>query len=114
MVAIFHFSSESDPLPMLTEHVWDKVLHTIEYTGLGVLVFRALWGEGLGWWQSAVLTVAVVSGYGASDEMHQSFVPMRSADVMDWLTDSLAGAIGAAAYLVYQRARLKPPRPVRR
>jgi VanZ family protein len=114
MAAIFHFSSESQPLPMLTEHVWDKILHTVEYIGLGVLVFRALCGEGLGLWQSAILTVTIVSAYGASDEWHQSFVPMRSSDVTDWLTDSLAGAIGAAAYVVFQRTRVKPPRNVRR
>ncbi len=123
MAAIFHFSSESQPLPMLTEHVWDKILHTVEYTGLAVLVFRALCGEGLGWWPSAVLTVTVVSAYGASDEWHQSFVPMRSSDVTDWLTDTLAGAIGVAAYVSFgafwafwasQRARRRPPRNVRR
>ena len=102
MAAIFHFSSESQPLPMLTEHVWDKILHTIEYVGLAVLVFRALDGEELGRWQSAVLTVIIVTAYGASDEWHQSFVPMRSSDVEDWLTDTVAGAIGAAAYVVFQ------------
>jgi VanZ family protein len=114
MAAIFHFSSESQPLPMLTEHVWDKILHTIEYVGLAVLVFRALDGEELGRWQSAVLTVIIVSAYGASDEWHQSFVPMRSSDVEDWLTDTVAGAIGATAYVVFQRARLKPSRYFRR
>lgn len=103
MAAIFHFSSESHPLPMLTEYVWDKILHTIEYIGLAILLFRALDGEELGWWQSAVLTVIIVSAYGASDEWHQSFVPMRSSDVEDWLTDIVAGAIGAAAYVVFQR-----------
>jgi VanZ family protein len=102
MAAIFHFSSESQPLPMLTEHVWDKILHTVEYVGLAVLVFRALDGEELGRWQSAVLTVIIVTAYGASDEWHQSFVPMRSSDVEDWLTDTVAGAIGAAAYVVFQ------------
>jgi VanZ family protein len=114
MAAIFHFSSESQPLPMLTEHIWDKILHTIEYVGLAVLVFRALDGEELGRWQSAVLTVIIVTAYGASDEWHQSFVPMRSSDVEDWLTDSVAGAIGAAAYVMFQRARLKPARYFRR
>lgn len=104
MAAIFHFSSESHPLPMLTEHVWDKLLHTIEYVGLAVLLFRALDGEGLGWRRSAILTVLLVSAYGASDEWHQSFVPLRDSDVMDWLTDTLAGAIGAAACVVFQPA----------
>jgi VanZ family protein len=104
MAAIFHFSSQSHPLPALTEHVWDKLLHTVEYAGLAVLVFRALDGEGLGAWRSAILTVVVVSAYGATDEWHQMFVPLRDSDVFDWLTDTLAGAIGAAAYLVVQHA----------
>ena len=104
MAAIFHFSSESHPLPMLTEHLWDKLLHTIEYVGLGILLFRALDGEGLDWRRSAILTVLLVSAYGASDEWHQAFVPLRSSDVYDWLTDTLAGVIGAAACVVFQRA----------
>ena len=117
MAVIFHFSSQSEPLPALTEHVWDKLLHTIEYTGLAVLLFRALDGEALGRWWSAVLTVMIVSAYGASDEWHQVFVPMRSADVNDWLTDTLAGAIGAAACVLFQRARSsfrRPGRPLAR
>ena len=117
MAAIFHFSSQSEPLPALTEHVWDKLLHTIEYTGLAVLLFRALDGEALGRWWSAALTVMIVSAYGASDEWHQVFVPMRSADVNDWLTDTLAGAIGAAASVLFQRARSsfrRPGRPLAR
>lgn len=102
MAAIFYFSSESQPLPVLTEHLWDKLLHTIEYTGLALLVFRALAGEGLGRWPAVGLTILIVSAYGASDEWHQSFVPMRSSDVQDWLTDTLAGAIGSLAYAVFQ------------
>lgn len=53
-VAIFHFSSQSDPLPEVTAHVWDKLLHTVEYTGLGLLVFRALAGEGLAGWTATL------------------------------------------------------------
>jgi VanZ family protein len=98
MIAIFHFSSEPQPLPALTEHVWDKLLHTIEYAGLGFLVFRALTGEGIGWARAAVLTLVIVSLYGASDEWHQSFVPMRSSDVRDWVTDMFGGTIGAICY----------------
>src|SRR5207249_439142 len=74
MVAIFYFSSQSHPLPELTTRVWDKLLHTIEYAGLGFLVFRALSGEKLERWLAALLTVIIVSGYGASDEWHQLYV----------------------------------------
>jgi VanZ family protein len=100
MTAIFHFSSQSDPLPTLTEHVWDKLLHTVEYAGLAVLIFRGLDGEALRPWVAAALTVLLVSLYGASDEWHQLYVPMRSPDVQDWMTDTLAGGIGTAACVV--------------
>jgi VanZ family protein len=62
-----------------------------------VLVFRALDGEGLGARRSAILTVVIVSAYGATDEWHQMFVPLRSSDVYDWMTDTLAAVIGATA-----------------
>jgi VanZ family protein len=105
MAAIFHFSSESQPLPELTALVWDKILHTIEYAGLGFLVFRALNGEGTGWRRAAALTLVIVSLYGASDEWHQSFVPMRSSNVSDWLVDMLGGAFGAFGYAIGWRSR---------
>lgn len=107
MAAIFHYSSESHPLPALTEHVWDKLLHTIEYTGLAILLFRALHGERLGQWAAAILTVVLVSVYGATDEWHQSFVPLRDSDVYDWLIDTLAGVIGATASMLVLFVRRK-------
>jgi VanZ family protein len=112
MAAIFHFSSQSDPLPVLTAHVWDKLLHTVEYTGLAVLFSRALDGEGLDWRWVAPLTVLLVSAYGVSDEWHQSFVPLRTPDVFDWLTDTLAGAIGASLWLLWLRVSRRA-RPLR-
>src|SRR5262249_10199767 len=99
MSVIYYLSSQPDPLPELTRHVWDKLLHTIEYAGLGFLVFRALAGEGVNKTSAALLTLAVVSGYGATDEWHQSFVPMRNADVRDWLVDTLGALIGPAVYV---------------
>jgi VanZ family protein len=88
--------------------VWDKALHTIEYTGLAVLVIRAILGEGVGRLPAVVLTIVVVSSYGASDEWHQSFVPMRDADVRDWVVDTIGAAVGSAAYLGTVSRR--PPR----
>ncbi|MFZ2452036.1 MAG: VanZ family protein [Methylovulum miyakonense] len=48
-----------------------------------------------------ILATAVIvfgSLYGASDEWHQSFVPGRSPDVLDWLADTL-GAVLAVLVL---------------
>ena len=98
MIAIFHFSSESRPLPALTEHVWDKLLHTVEYGGLGFLLARAFRGEGVRWLPALLLAMAATSLYGASDEWHQMFVPVRSSDIQDWIGDTIGGTLGAAAY----------------
>ena len=43
-----------------------------------------------------VTAAAVTSAYGASDEWHQSFVPLRDSNIRDWVTDVLGGSVGAA------------------
>ena len=106
MAAIFHFSSESQPLPALTEVVWDKLLHLTEYGGLAVLWCRALRGEGFDWSRAMVGTVIAVVVYGASDEWHQSFVPLRDSSVRDLLADAIGGVAGALVYrLAYRFVR---------
>lgn len=97
MAVIFYLSSESHPLPELTARVWDKLLHTIEYGGLGLLLCRAFLGEGITRAKAALLAVLVASMYAASDEWHQSFVPFRSSDVLDWVADTIGSVLGAAA-----------------
>lgn len=100
MAVIFFLSAQSNPLPELTEHVWDKLLHTTEYAGLAFLFVRAFRGEGTGWLMAALLAVVATSLYGASDEWHQAFVPLRSSDMHDWIGDTIGGALGAVAYTV--------------
>jgi VanZ family protein len=100
MAVIFHLSSESHPLPELTALVWDKLLHTIEYGGLGLLVCRALLGEGITRAKAALLALIVASLYGASDEWHQAFVPFRSSDVLDWVADTIGSMLGAGVLAI--------------
>lgn len=114
MAAIFHFSSESQPMPALTEHVWDKLLHLTEYAGLGLLWCRALRSEGVGWSAAIALAAVAVMLYGASDEWHQSFVPLRDSSVRDWLADMLGGTLGAAGYASAISMALRRPRPLQR
>lgn len=115
MAVIYHLSSKSDPLPLLTEHVWDKALHCIEYGGLALLLCRALLGEGCGWAGALALAFVAASAYGATDEWHQLFVPGRSSDVHDWIADTFGAAVGAGAAallgrigLMVARARARP------
>ncbi len=98
MALIYYFSSQSDPMPAVTAHVWDKLLHLTEYGGLGLFFVRALRGEGTGVATAIVVAVVLASAYGASDEYHQSFVPLRDSDVHDWIADTLGAGVGAAAW----------------
>ncbi len=106
---IFHFSSESDPLPALTASVWDKAIHATQYAGLALLLCRALRGERLKWRASIVLAIVIASAYAASDEWHQLFVPGRNSDTLDWLADTVGAAIGSAAYTLIAAAIGFPP-----
>ena len=100
MLAIFNFSSQSQPLPAVTTVVWDKLLHVVEYAGLAVLLARAFAGEGLSSIASIGVALVVASLYGASDEWHQSFVPLRDSSVRDWLADTIGAVVGAAIYAI--------------
>ncbi|HET9597135.1 MAG TPA: VanZ family protein [Anaeromyxobacteraceae bacterium] len=102
---VFVLSSKADPLPLLTQNVWDKAIHFLEYGTLGVLLAVALWTSGLPLRRAGVLAAVLASLYGASDEFHQSFVPGREADPRDWLADTLGGASGAVAAAVALRVR---------
>lgn len=93
MAIIFGLSAQSNPLPEVTAHVWDKLLHASEYGGLAVLLVRALRGEGVSWAAVLIAATVVASLYGASDEIHQAFVPGRDPAVGDWLADTTGAAI---------------------
>jgi VanZ family protein len=90
---IFLASSRSYvPSPGITK-VDDKFAHFAVYGVLGTLVCRL--GRG---WRAAVWAALVASAFGASDEWHQSFVPGRSTDIVDWLADTLGAAVAVALY----------------
>jgi VanZ family protein len=98
MAIIFYFSSQTDPVPELTTRVWDKLLHAGAYAVLGALFCRALVGEGTRPPAALVLAVVLASAYGAADEFHQSFVPLRQPEFADWVVDALGASIGAIGH----------------
>ncbi len=67
--------------------------HFLLYAVLGTLYFRALPAGGRRW-AIVAAAVALASLYGISDEIHQSIVPGRMPDPVDWLVDT-AGALTA-------------------
>lgn len=96
---IFYLSSLPHPeekLPTLVTFFSDKVLHAVEYAVLGALCYRAVRGSGNDWWRRPAIPAAILlaSLYGASDEVHQAFVPFRDSSWLDWLADTIGAALG--------------------
>jgi VanZ family protein len=104
MALIFYSSSQPDPAPALTQVVWDKGLHVGGYALLALLFARAFRREGAGWLVTTVAAIVFTSLYGASDEWHQLFTPLRDSDIRDWLADTLGAVIGAFVYAAAARS----------
>lgn len=106
MLLIFGGSSQSQMPPWMP--VWvgealeflhvDKIVHATEYALLGVLWIRSLTRGGVrkarGW--RILLAVSICIIYGATDELHQMFVPNRTPDLYDLVADA-AGCLAAAS-----------------
>ena len=92
---IFWVSSQPR-LPTFT-HVFgyeDKLLHAAVFAGLAVMVSYGMRYSERDWprrWQFA-LPLLFAAFYGATDELHQLFVPNRYAALGDWLAD-VCGAL---------------------
>ena len=99
---IFYLSAQSHPEDNLPDFVFDlsdKVVHAIEYAVLGLLCYRALRGGSSDSWRQQAIPMAILlaSVYGASDEVHQAFVPFRESSWLDWVADTVGAAIGVLA-----------------
>ena len=97
---IFHNSSVADPFPVDVDlPLGDNFAHLVVFGGLCALVSMGMSRGGAAWRVRAILPIAFTALYGLSDEVHQYFVPGRSAEVGDWLAD-VGGAILAQAFLL--------------
>lgn len=78
----------------------DKITHFVVFGLLGTLVGRL--GTG---WRGAVGALLIVAAFGATDELHQAFVPGRTPELADWLADTAGAATGIALYYSWDRYR---------
>lgn len=70
--------------------------HFIAYATLaGLLLLGLARGRQPRWWQAA-LAWGLAVAYGASDELHQSFVPDRMGRLNDLTVDAIGAAVGVA------------------
>lgn len=82
--------------------VSDKIKHFSAFFGLSVLLsLTLLYQKKVLLFKKYFLAAAVIitSFYGLLDEIHQSFVPGRNSEFLDWVADSLGAAAGVL--LVY-------------
>jgi VanZ family protein len=104
MALIFYLSSLPHPdedLPkFLFEKLGDKFLHAIEYAVLAVLCYRAFRRAAGSFAAGYAVLFAIVTAsfYGATDEVHQAFVPFRTAAWSDWVADTAGSVIGAVGF----------------
>lgn len=96
MAAIFYVSSRPDvAIPLNT----DKPLHWLAYFGLACVIVRALAG-GLPPRidaRTGAIAILMTVGYAVTDEVHQMFVPGRTAEMYDLVADAAGAVAGAAA-----------------
>jgi VanZ family protein len=115
---IFFMSNFKPPFDLPPIENADKVVHIGIYGLLGVLFYRAYrscWPSASGW---AMANASLLSAgfYGLTDEIHQYFVPGRSADPWDWVADTVGAMLGVVAYhlwLYVQARRASSSIPVR-
>lgn len=72
--------------------------HFLEYAGLSVLVYNALY-QSCGC-AKPVLSVVISSLYAVTDEVHQLFVEGRACQLTDIITDSFGAITGVAVLSV--------------
>ena len=63
---------------------WDKLAHFVCFGLITALLWRGTDGR------APLVLLATVIAFGALDELHQLFMPMRSADLADFFTDAAA------------------------
>jgi VanZ family protein len=83
----------------------DKVMHLLEYGGLGLLFARAVLASfpARPWVFVSLLALFTGLGIGAGDEYFQSYIPGRESSVFDWLADGTGLTLAQLAYLALAR-----------
>lgn len=84
----------------------DKWAHMVVFGALAYLLFRALRGTlTLPILAAMVTALLITSVYGALDEWHQSFVPERDVDLLDWIADTAGAAVALLLSALLPRRR---------
>jgi VanZ family protein len=83
----------SHPIPQ----GWDKVAHFAVFSTITALLWRGTCGR------APIAVLLAVVAFGAFDELHQLFLPMRSAELLDFVTDATAAAAVCAVLFMRKK-----------
>ncbi len=78
---------------------WDKVAHFACFSVITALLWRGTAGR------APLAVLASVIAFGALDEVHQIFMPARSAELLDFVADA-AAAMAVCGVLFVRRKTL--------
>ncbi len=92
-----HMSEEH--IGQFHHHLFRKCCHLTEYAFFAVLAWRAIRqprkNDRRPWrWDEASLALAILFLYATTDELHQVWVPGRTALVSDVIVDTSGGVVG--------------------
>jgi VanZ family protein len=80
-----------------------KAAHVAEYFLLSVLVLRGLRRGALEWhWGWALEAVLICTAYALFDELHQAFVPSRSAMLQDVMLDGTGALVAQLCVALFR------------
>lgn len=107
MVAIFVQSSTRSPSlgDDLLQTIATDLAHMLLYGLLACLIMKSLPGSP----RAAFYAVAGAIAYGITDEIHQTFVPERTASFLDLIFDSIGATVGVMALTRLDEWRQKQP-----
>lgn len=106
-LGIFYLSSQSSPgmaIPGIFFLISDKILHALGFGLLGILMYRAF-SQSLSKRKSMLFSFLGTTLYGATDEIHQWFVPNRHADAADLLADTIGALLLITIWAYWDEAK---------
>lgn len=77
----------------------DKIVHLTLYGVMGWLMMRA-WSDRSRSISAALSALVLIALFGALDEWHQQYIPLRSMDFLDWAAGTTGAAFGVAISLL--------------
>lgn len=104
MAAIFSISAQSNPPLPYGISGGDFILYMAEYAILGILLSWALVNSGVTR-RNALYVFLMGLFYRMTDELHQYFVPQRTASLLDLTADGLGSLLGSYSFHILRSTK---------